>query len=311
MHKLNAHYISLIEQYVSWLKTLGFSSSTIYDYPKFIRDFLLFAQAKAIVNIALMDNGFLNDYIEYLQNKKGVKTNRLFGTSHINRNLESLDKFLECIHQMSGTILSLPSSTGFRVQRNQDNIIQYLTPDEIKQLYKAVDNTYQEFNSMALREPKQMTVKLVLDLCYGCGLRKSEALNVKIRDVYFEGSKGFLHIKQGKNYKDRYVPLTRTVFKSIEAYIFNYRRNFKNHRSEYLYPFKNTAIKKALDFLVEQSNNEIIKKKNPTLHTLRHSIATHLLQNGMDIESVSRFLGHTSLVSTQIYTHVEHTSMAG
>jgi integrase/recombinase XerD len=102
------------------------------------------------------------------------------------------------------------------------------------------------------------------------------------------------------------------VYDSLQAYVYQYRRYFNetrfsgqmSGRAEFLYPFGSQSIAKSLELLVTHSDSKSLKAKNPTLHTLRHSIATHLLQNGMDIERIASFLGHTTLESTKIYTHL-------
>jgi len=143
----------------------------------------------------------------------------------------------------------------------------------------------------------------MLDLCYGCGLRRSEALNVKVDDVNFD--RKIIHVRQGKNYKDRFVPMSQKVYDGVKLFVYQYHRCF-NKRKGYIYPFGADALAEALEMLVKQSDCESIKEKQPTLHTLRHSIATHLLQNGMNIEHIARFLGHSSLETTQLYTHISN-----
>ena len=195
---------------------------------------------------------------------------------------------------------SAPPPTKYTVERQRKKTLQPLTPKEIQQLYKAAAHTFSDYNFVK-REPRQMATKLVLDLCYGCGLRRSEALNVQLKDINFDDR--IIHVKQGKNYKDRFVPMSKSVYENVQIFVYQYRKCFVR-KPDLLYPFGSGAIAEALDFLVENCGSTTIKSKNPTLHTLRHSIATHLLLNGMDIENISRFLGHSTLESTQLYTHL-------
>jgi integrase/recombinase XerD len=93
------------------------------------------------------------------------------------------------------------------------------------------------------------------------------------------------------------------VYKDLLDYIYNYRNHLKlNHNR--LFIFSGQAILLKLKHLYNACNDEVIKSKHITLHTLRHAIATHLLQNGMTLENIALFLGHSSLDSTQIYTHL-------
>jgi len=238
------------------------------------------------------------DYYRYLEQKRGERTKQTLSSSHLNRNFLAIDKLLEFLQQMG--VSTAPNPTKYLLESHRIKPLQVLTTEEIQTLYKAVPLTFSEY-TFAVRETRQMTAKLMLDLCYGCGLRRSEATNLKIKDVDFD--KKILHVRQGKNYKDRLIPMSKKVAENIQTYLYQYRRNITK-RPEYLYPFGSNAIAQALHFLVAQTGNETLKAKKPSLHTLRHSIATHLLQNGMDIERIAQFLGHSTLESTQIYTHI-------
>jgi integrase/recombinase XerD len=196
-----------------------------------------------------------------------------------------------------------PLPPHYTVEHTRKKPLQVLTPEEVQSLYDAVPLTF-SWMTLAQRENRQMAAKLMLDLCYGCGLRRAEAVNLKISDIDFD--KRIIHVRQGKNYKDRFVPMSQKVYEGIKTFAYQYRRSFNQvkQRAGYLYPFGISAIAEALEMLIEQSKDESLKEKNPSLHTLRHSIATHLLQNGMDIEHIARFLGHGTLESTKIYTHI-------
>ena len=304
---LNNSYKALTESYAEYLQTLGFADTTVYGYPRYISEFLAWLQQKGVSKIGLLTSKMTFDYFAYLECKKGKKTGRTFSTAHLNQVFGAIDKFLEFLHHTGAQ--NTPSPTRYTVEHFREKPIRVLTPEEIQTLYDTAPLIFFDMH-LAQREPRQMTLKLVLDLCYGCALRRSEALNVKLNDVNFD--QRIIHVRQGKNYKDRFVPISRKVYESLQTYIYEYRRYFdgdrfigqSNGRNEYLYPFGTGSIAKALELLVNYSENDTLKAKKPSLHTLRHSIATHLLKNGMDIERIARFLGHGSLESTQIYTHI-------
>ncbi len=118
-------------------------------------------------------------------------------------------------------------------------------------------------------------------------------------------------MRKGKNYRQRYVPMSEAVKEELENYIYVARETLQSYK-----PQKNEAL--FLSMQVKRlCGNALIRRihrlaenagiqKRPGLHTLRHSIATHLLQLGLTLEEVSRFLGHSSLETTQIYTHIAH-----
>ncbi len=184
------------------------------------------------------------------------------------------------------------------IKPEEERKIKVLTQQEITQLYKAIPHTFLDF-TFATRIPRQNVIRLVLDLCYGCGLRRSEMQNIQLKDVDFD--KKIIYIRQGKNYKDRYVPMSQKVYENTQDFVYNYHSAVPSKRPLYLYPYKEISF--VFKVLLRECNTDLQQKK-PTLHTLRHSIATHLLQNGMSIENISQFLGHSGLATTQLYTHI-------
>jgi len=121
-------------------------------------------------------------------------------------------------------------------------------------------------------------------------------------------------VRKGKNYKERYVPMTEAIKADLENYIYQAReqlQSFKETKNEALFiSLKGTRLcgNSLLDRLKKLVKEAKIQKEIG-LHTLRHSIATHLLQSGLSLEEVSQFLGHSSLESTQIYTHLSALSI--
>lgn len=294
---MNTSYTALTKVFAQYLKTLGFADTTCYDYPLFIKAFLHYAEQKNITAINQLTTKHIFDYFAYLDCKRSDRTKQTLSTAHLNRIYGAIDKFLEFLHHTGAQ--ATPPPTRHSIERIRKKPLQVLTMDEVQQLYIAVPLTFNEF-AFAQREPRQAILKLVLDLCYGCGLRRTEAVFLKVSDINFEQK--IIHLKQGKGYKDRFLPMSKKVYEGLQDFIYNHHRFFKK-RSIYLYPFGGSAMINGLQMLLLHCH-ETIQQKKPTLHTLRHSIATHLLQNGMTIENIARFLGHSTLESTKIYTHI-------
>ncbi len=178
-----------------------------------------------------------------------------------------------------------------------------LTQQEIKQLYETTnyypDPMIKDKGLLAARE------RAILGLFYGCGLRKNEGLHVEISDLDFK--QNLLYVRKGKNYKERYVPIAEGVKKDFLHYLdYAWPQLIRNKKHEsfitgwYGSPLKGSALLERVQILASMAGIE----KQVGLHTLRHSIATHLLQSGMKLEQIARFLGHSSLESTTIYTHI-------
>jgi len=295
----NTSYLALVKEYQQWLQTLGFSNLVVYKYPRYIAYFLQHLEQQGIFKITQLKQKNVQHYFTYLEQRPNKRNpNQTLSTSHLNTNFIAIDKFLEFLHQM-GTP-NTPPPTKYLIEHQAKKEIQVLTKQEIQQLYSTIPATYLTF-PFADKTYRQAILKVVIDLCYGCGMRRSEALNLNIKDVNFDAK--IIHIRQGKNYKDRYVPMSKQVYENIQTFVYQHRIHSTNpKRKEKLYP--NYRIEEAIILLLKHCENTTLKAKKPTLHTLRHSIATHLLQNGMSIENISTFLGHSSLVSTQLYTHL-------
>jgi integrase/recombinase XerD len=189
--------------------------------------------------------------------------------------------WLEQTHQIAYNPIS-----NIKFKRPKVNTRQPLAQHQIKQLFDATQN---------LQE------KTILHLCYSCGLRRSEAVNLNLIDIDFGNN--LLYVRNGKGAKRRVIPINKTVKNDLENYVKEYRKD------KDLEPFMLSRIKKRM---LGDGYNRLLKEllkrteiiEEITLHHLRHSIATHLLENGMSIEFVRDFLGHSHLESTQIYAKV-------
>jgi len=294
---LNDNYNTLKNEYAVWLNTLGFSAGVVQDYKDRVKDFFAWLQMKNINAVNLIQQSHITIYFEYLQTRKSKRANRALSISHLNHNFLAIDKLCEYLHQMG--LHTAPTPTNYRLKPDKlqrIKNIQPLTIDEVKALQANVCNAYSQ-TAFKLREQKQEELKLLLALYYGCGLRRNEGYKLTVNDIDFE--KKTIFVKQGKNYKDRIVPMNEGICKAIQHYIYNFR-NLHKLPHKRLFISNTDTLNSSLQHLQQLCNID----KRLTLHILRHSIATHLLQNGMSIESIALFLGHSSLESTQIYTHL-------
>jgi site-specific recombinase XerD len=146
--------------------------------------------------------------------------------------------------------------------------------------------------------------KMLLTTIYACGLRISELCNIQIADI--DGDRRILHIRQGKGRKDRFTPLPESLLIDLRTYFQTYRPKkylFEGQRKvneNEPRKYSATSAGKILKRAVQKANI----KKRVTLHTLRHSYATHLYEKGVNLRSVQVLLGHESSRTTEIYTHV-------
>jgi len=153
-----------------------------------------------------------------------------------------------------------------------------------------------------------MQDRAIISLAYGCGLRRSELQNLNVSDVYID--RGIIIIRDSKNHKNRTVPMSEGVLKDIREYLIYERMKYFNKGiSTYAFFVNNRGVRKngmdinnRLKQLIIKTQNPIMVGKEITLHCLRHSIATHLLDNGATIEFVKQFLGHSDIDTAMLYS---------
>ena len=301
MFIMNTDFKAIADEFLVWVDTLGYSKSIKGTCKYRIIDFLQWLETRQIYNIKQLTDKHIRDYRSYLEVRPNSQfKGRLLSRNHINWYIVVVNKLLEFLHQYGVT--TAPTPADYRITRNNDERVlpfDILTQDEITTLRHCIPDTFQHLN-FAERQIKQYQLKLVFALYYGCGLRRTEGWELQIQDVDFE--KKTIFVRQGKGYKDRFVPMSDNVYKELQDYVYNFRARLKlNHNRLFISGDVNLLLR--IKHLKKICTDPNIKAKRITLHSLRHSIATHLLQNGMSIEKIALFLGHSDLDSTQIYTH--------
>lgn len=297
---INENYKSILAEYQTWLDTLGYSENLVHGFPKQISYFFEWLQSKNIA-ITGLNQKHVSEYFTYLEKRPNKQKQGTLSTNYLNKNFYAVDKLLEFLNQKG--MQNAPSPTKYRITPDKIQAIDKINPltqTEIKELYSNIENSH--LNRPFLeRETKHYQLKLIFALYYGCGLRRIEGYRLTFDDINFDNRTVF--VRKGKNYKDRIVPMSEGVYKELQDYIYNFRNRQKlNHKR--LFVHCTGHLLKNLKHLQQISGNEAIQGKTITLHLLRHSIATHLLQNGMSVESIAQFLGHSSLETTQMYTHI-------
>ena len=171
-----------------------------------------------------------------------------------------------------------------------------LSIDDIDNLIGAID----------LSTPEGERNRAILETLYGCGLRVSEIITLKISDLFFD--EGFIKIT-GKGNKQRFVPIANATQKYIELYkdtIRNHMTIVKGYEDTLFLNRRGKQLTRAMIFtIIKTLAIKINLLKNISPHTLRHSFATHLLENGADLRSIQMMLGHESITTTEIYVHLD------
>jgi len=300
---MNTGYKTILAEYLTWLGTLGYSDGIIRCGRLNIRPFFEWLEEKQIHHITQLTNKHIAEYHNYLETRpNGKYKGRMLSVGHLNKTFYSIDKLLEFLQQNGMAGAPVPTNRRMEVDEQARIMnIETFTQEEIKTLLGCIPNTYQKKQSFAERQIKQAELRLIFALFYGCGLRRSEGYKLRIQDIDFD--KKTVFVEQGKNYKDRIIPMSAGVYKELQDYVYNYRPRLKLKHNR-LFRCDMFVLGQKLKTLQSVCDDETIRAKRLSLHVLRHSIATHLLQNGMSIENISLFLGHSSLDTTQIYTHL-------
>ena len=283
-----------------WLKTLNYSQSTIYNLPNLLNEFFYYLEQNQITKIRQIKSTTIKEYFEHLHNRKNHRNSGGLSNAHINKHIQTLRKFNEFL------LNTKQKTFAIEIQNLEQNSkqIEILTKEDILQLYKTIETEAEQTTNKKYLGQRD---RVILGIYYGCGLRRTEGENLELENINFKNK--LLFISKTKTGKSRFIPLNNNILKDIAIYINNSRKYYLerfNKQSNRLFISKygtnltSQSMILRLKFLLEKSKI----KKQIGLHSLRHSIATHLLSSGMPLESISEFLGHKSLESTQIYTHL-------
>jgi integrase/recombinase XerD len=296
---MHSSFNAIYEQFAFWLDTLGYTEQSQRQHKERVNDFFCWLATQNRSHINQIEQHHLTTFLDHQQTRQNKRSSGKLSDTYLNDYFAAIDKLVEFLHQMGAAVALSPTNYRIRID-NAERVrkIQPFTIEEIKLLQSQIPELYPNYDYKH-RELKQQQLKLVFVLCYGCGLRVAEAQKLTAQDLNFD--KKTIFVRQGKNYKDRIVPMSASIYTALQNYVYNFR-NFQKCGHNRLIIQSITAIGTDLRHLHSQC--EQLQQKRLSFHVLRHSIATHLLQNGMPIENIARFLGHSSLSSTQIYTHI-------
>ena len=270
--------------------------------PAIIREFLHYLETNKINQITELQPKHYKSYFNHISSRSNLRRGGGLSNNYLNKHIQSLEKFYEfLIHK--GTQGVPP--VNLRQLKLETRDITVLTEEEIKALYKAteIESNHPKQESFNARDRAMLTV------FYGCGLRRNEGVHLSVDDINFD--RRILHVRKGKNYKERFVPFSKQSLNYLQEWVYDHRSGLiKSQKEGSLFigrvgtPMIGSSLYTRLKLLQLNTENIELQQKNIGLHTLRHSIATHLLANGMELQKIQRFLGHSSLESTQIYTHL-------
>jgi integrase/recombinase XerC len=278
----------LIQSFTEYLQIeRNYSTYTIVYYNQDIEDFVLFLQKQSIDRITMTTYVDVRLYLTELYKQKLARKS-------VARKISSLRSFFKFLMR-ERIVLDNPFAL-VKLPKKETRIPQFLYKDELEKLFHVSDTS----------TPLGQRNQAILELLYATGIRVSECCKVQFGDIDFAIGTVLVH---GKGKKQRYVPFGSFASDAIEAYITNGREVlFKKSSSQTTSLFLNFRGDPLTERGVRLILNDLIEKACMSIHisphVLRHTFATHMLNEGADLRTVQELLGHSHLSSTQIYTHV-------
>ena len=263
-----------IKYFIEWMRSKRYSESTIGTYTDALKTFLKFFGDKKIEE--------LNNRDIIVFNNEYILKNRL-SPSFQNQVINAIKLFFKTVENKSIDIESVHRP------KRQKLLPNVLSKEEVK---------------LILSMPSNIKHRAMLSLIYSCGLRRGELLNLKLTDI--DSKRNLVIVRMAKGRKDRIVPLSEKILALLREYFIAFKPNY------WLFEGQDKKSKYDERSIANVLNQALVKSgitKPVSLHWLRHSYATHLLESGTDLRYIQELLGHSSSKTTEIYTHVSNKEL--
>lgn len=285
----------LVEGFYGWLSLQNYDATSLVNDPKRLERFLDYMHSNQARTLEEMTSKKVSGFFTALSKTKSKRTGEMLSLATQRNYLTTINRFVRYLHQTG--LGHIEVNVKFKGKSTKQ--ITVLSRSEIERLYKATTD-----DMMGIRD------RAILSVFYGCGIRRNEGEHLLLTDVLPD--KNLLYVRKGKGGKQRYVPMIGKVKKDLLNYIQTARPMLlqKEIHDHLFVGLKGKGMKgQGLYDRVKKLRVKAEINKSFGLHSLRHSIATHLLSSGMTLAQIAKFLGHSSLESTQIYTHIDRRSL--
>ncbi len=276
-------YTKLYEDYEKLVRLKDYKTGKGYFYTSAISEFFDFLKVSGYSTFQITGQDMAN-YFHYLKTRPNKRRGGTLSDTSVNHHLFAIKILFDFLLD-AGKFTALPLLP--RYIRRKGEPLEVLTVDEMRLLYGACTTALE---------------KALVSVAYGCGLRRSEIQNLEFTDIDLK--KGTLIVRKGKNSKRREVPMSDMVIEHLREYI------DRERKSDYLNIYALFVSAKRVAMSGETLNNTIkkiisrvpvLQSKSISLHTLRRSIATHLIEQGASVHFVKNFLGHSNIDTSQLY----------
>ena len=275
---------SPLEQFLQYAEfERGLSANTIASYRRELGKFFAFLGERRLDCLRLDEAGLV-DFIR----REGRRGGAASSQAHLISTLRSFYRFL-----LHDDLVDASPAAAVALPKRWARLPKYLTTEEVERLLEAPDAA----------TPRGLRDRAILELMYATGLRVSEVAQLKAADVYLD--EGFLRVR-GKGGKERVVPFSSAARSRLQAYLEAGRPALAGGGAEPMFVNRGGApfSRQGLWKMIKGHGGRVGLAARLTPHVLRHSFATHLLEAGANLREVQELLGHASLASTQVYTHL-------
>ena len=277
---MNDTYLEIQKEFVKLMAVKGYKTGSGKMYPQITKEFLIYFSKKGKQSFNFTQQDMI-EYYEYLSTRKNKRRSGTLSDQTINHHLFGIGLLFEYLLD-NKRVDALPIMPKFL--RSQRPDMEILSVEQIKELYEVAT-------------PLE---RAILSVAYGAGLRRTEIENLNIEQVRLRD--GFLIVEKGKNSKRREVPLSNKVIDDLKTYLHEFRIHSAVERKAFFTNELGTRMRgDTLNRRLRQLVNRSSIQQVVTLHTLRRSIATHLVENGAGIYFVKDFLGHSQIDTSHLY----------
>jgi integrase/recombinase XerD len=291
----NKVYQEEATNYKKHLLILGYKTHTCQTRYLYLKQFFSWLESLQINELEAITPKNIAHYQDYIKAQKNKRTKENLGKESISERLRNVQRYFGYALEIGKIKINPASSFKFYTPKIQPERIIF-TQNQIKELYKNCESEQE---------------KMILNIGYGCGLRVGEMVKLNKKDIDLQENR--LIVESGKNNKRRIVPIANQIVIELKLFLNENKEtkpvflNIENRRMQS--GSFNLILKKLIDKSNFGKRFKQAELNKIGMHTLRHSIATHLLENGMKLEQVQTFLGHSHIETTQVYTHINQEQL--
>ncbi|POS00647.1 integrase/recombinase XerD [Flavobacterium croceum DSM 17960] len=278
-----------LKNYLNYLIIKGYNEETSHNRTGQVKEFLDFIK----LSFEQINEEHINQYYYYLKQRPNKKyKEKTISINTVIHHIRAIELYFEMLYDTGKLKEPLQINISYPRNYQSDFKREFLSQDEIEKLYKVAN-------------PLET---IIIHLAYGCGLRVAELVAVTKQDIYTK--ENILIVPKGKFNKRRIIPLTEKITQDLQEYL----QSIEGKQNTFILNSKGRKMQewtynKILKQLLKRIKIKQDRINKLSIHSLRHSIATHLLQNGMELEKVRDFLGHNQLETTETYTHISMNQM--